>query len=42
MEILAEDVETKNDLFKVLPSSLYTLIEIKEEEAIYRILLKKT
>jgi len=42
MEILAEDLETKNDLFKVLPSSLYTLIEIKEEEAIYRILLKKT
>ena len=41
MEILLADLDTRRNLFKVLPASLYQLIEIKETESIYRILLKK-
>jgi TusA-related sulfurtransferase len=41
MEILVGDPDTKEDLLKVLPSSLYNLIEIRKEEFFYRVLLKK-
>lgn len=42
LEILTEDRETRDDLFKVLPSSLYQLMAINEEKSIYSILLRKS
>ena len=41
MEILLADSDTRKNLFKVLPASLYQLIEIKETESVQRILLRK-
>lgn len=41
MEILVGDRDTREDLFKVLPASLYEVIEVKEEESFCRISLKK-
>ena len=41
MEILLADSDTRKNLFKVLPASLYQLIEIKETESVHRILLRK-
>lgn len=41
MEILVGDEDTREDLFKVLPASLYEVIEVKEEESFCRIFLKK-
>jgi TusA-related sulfurtransferase len=41
LEILTEDKETRDDLFKVLPSSLYHLIAINKEESLWSILLRK-
>jgi TusA-related sulfurtransferase len=41
MEILVGDPDTKGDLLKVLPSSLYELVEIRTEESFFRIFLKK-
>jgi TusA-related sulfurtransferase len=41
MEILVGDPETQGDLLKVLPSSLYELIEVRRERSYFRIFLKK-
>ena len=41
LEILSQDQETRDSLFKVLPSSQYDLIKITEKETVCRILLKK-
>jgi TusA-related sulfurtransferase len=41
IEILVGDPDTQGDLLKVLPSSLYELIEIRREESFFRIFLKK-
>jgi TusA-related sulfurtransferase len=41
IEILVSDQDTRLDLFKVLPSSHYEIIEIKEKASFFRILLRK-
>lgn len=41
MEIVVGDRDTKGDLLKVLPASLYEVIEIKKEESWFRIFLRK-
>jgi TusA-related sulfurtransferase len=41
MEIVLGDVDAREYLFKVLPASLCELIEIREEETLCRILVKK-
>ena len=41
IEILVGDPDTRDDLFKVLPASLYELIGVENEASFYRILLRK-
>ncbi len=41
MEILVGDLETQGDLLKVLPSALYSLLEIRQERSWIHIFLKK-
>ena len=41
LEIHTEDQETREQIFKVLHSSRYDLVEVNEGESIARILLKK-
>jgi TusA-related sulfurtransferase len=41
MEVLVGDPETRMDLLKVLPTSLYELIEVRQERSFFRIFLKK-
>jgi TusA-related sulfurtransferase len=42
MEILVDDPDTREDLFKTLSASLYELIDIKEDRLFCRIFLRKT
>ena len=44
LEILGSNLDTRNDLFKVLPNDSYELIfldVVEEEDSFYRIQLKK-
>jgi TusA-related sulfurtransferase len=41
IDILIDDGDTREDLFRVLPASFYDVIEIKEEESFCRISLRK-
>jgi tRNA 2-thiouridine synthesizing protein A len=41
MEILVDDPDTRKDLFKTVPTSLYELIDIKEDPLFCRIFLRK-
>jgi TusA-related sulfurtransferase len=41
MEILVDDPDTRADLFKTVPASLYELIDIKEDRLFCRIFLRK-
>jgi TusA-related sulfurtransferase len=41
MEVLVGDPDTRQDIFRLLPDSLYELIEIKEDISFCRIFLKK-
>ena len=41
MEILVDDPDTREDLFKTVPASLYELIDIKEDRLFCRIFLRK-
>jgi tRNA 2-thiouridine synthesizing protein A len=41
MEILVDDPETREDLFKTMSTSLYELIDIKEDHLFSRIFLRK-
>jgi TusA-related sulfurtransferase len=41
LEILGSDVQTRKDLFQVLEAPRYELVSSQDDEAFYRILLKK-
>lgn len=41
MEILANDPDTKRDLFKILPPFSYKLLDLNDEGSFYRIRLIK-
>jgi len=41
LEIVASDVETRKDLFKVLDASHYELIDLQDGMRFYRVLLRK-
>jgi len=42
LEIYVNDADTVKDIFKVLPSTLYELMEMEDDSGKYRICIKKT
>jgi TusA-related sulfurtransferase len=42
LEMYVSDADTIKDIFKVLPSTLYELVDMKDDSGNYRIRIKKT